>query len=310
MRKLIMPIASLGLATALTGCNSTDVLIPQVDVGAGNFRSPPVTQSDLDTMSTQTAIVPVQTVPPSSTAAFSAQPNISSPPTQYATGDATYTDPAGTLDAQANRLAEGTVPIQSRQAQTVQDEAEQGETGPDETGQDEVGQVEVRKVQTTRIQSPAPQQEPAPQQSATEPAASAPQQEVDQTAALPAASGSGGIRFLPIIGAPVEAVTPLSKQLGADARAQGLAIKGSADKTSEHILKGYFSALNDGGKTTVVYVWDILDGSGNRLHRIQGQDTVGSTAAEPWSAVPPETMQAIATKTIKAYLDWRQSRAG
>ncbi|MCA1442946.1 hypothetical protein I6F07_22515 [Ensifer sp. IC4062] len=306
MRKLIMPIASLGLATSLTGCNSTDVLIPQVDVGAGNFRSPPVTQSDLDTMSTQTAIVPVQTVPPSSTAAFSAQPNISSPPTQYATGDANYTDPAGTLDAQASRLAEGEPPIQTRQAQTGQGEIEQGETGRDETAQ-----VEVRKVQTTRIESPAPQQEPARQQSATAPAAAAPQQEENRAAALPAAaSGSGGVRFLPIIGAPVEAVTPLSRQLGADARAQGLAIKSSADKTSEHILKGYFSALNDGGKTTVVYVWDILDGSGNRLHRIQGQDTVASTAAEPWSAVPPETMQAIATKTIKAYLDWRRSTAG
>ncbi|THK37555.1 hypothetical protein EHS39_13000 [Ensifer sp. MPMI2T] len=305
MRKLIMPIASLGLATSITGCSSTDVLIPQVDVGAGTFRSPPVTQSDLDTMSTQTAIVPVQTVPPSSTAAFSAQPNISGPPTQYATGDANYSDPAGTLDAQANRLAEGEAPIQTRQVQTVQGEIEQGETGRDETAE-----VEVRKVQTTRIESPAPQQEPARQQSSTEPAAAAQQQQVNHAALPAAASGSAGIRFLPIIGAPVEAVTPLSKQLGADARAQGLAIKGSADKTSEHILKGYFSALNDGGKTTVVYVWDILDGSGNRLHRIQGQDTVASTAAEPWSAVPPETMQAIATKTIKAYLDWRRSTAG
>ncbi|WEX86095.1 hypothetical protein PZN02_002352 [Sinorhizobium garamanticum] len=306
MRKLIMPIASLGLATALAACNSTDVLIPQVDVGAGTFRSPPVTQSDLDTMSTQTAIVPVQSVPPSP--AFSAQPNISNPPTQYATGDATYTDPAGTLDAQANRLAEGGAPIQTGQAQTVQGETVQGETGRDEIEQDGTTQVEVRKVQTTRIESPAPRQEPARQQSST-PAAAAPQ-EVNHAAASPEAASGAGIRFLPIIGAPVEAVTPLSKQLGADARAQGLAIKSSADATSEHILKGYFSALNDGGKTTVVYVWDILDGSGNRLHRIQGQDTVASTAAEPWSAVPPETMQAIATKTIKAYLDWRQSRAG
>ncbi|WP_331371778.1 hypothetical protein [Sinorhizobium chiapasense] len=307
MRKLIMPIASLGLATALTACNSTDVLIPQVDVGAGTFRSPPVTQSDLDTMSTQTAIVPVQTVPPSNTA-FSAQPNISGAPahTQYATGNTDYTDPAGTLEGQASLLAEGAAPIQTNEVQTGQAQAVQGETGQDETTQ-----VEVRKVQTTRIQSPAPPQEPAAQQSLTESAAAAPQQEANQAAASPAAaSGSGGIRFLPIIGAPVEAVTPLSKQLGTDARAQGLAIKGSADQTSEHILKGYFSALNDGGKTTVVYVWDILDGSGNRLHRIQGQHTVASTAAEPWSAVPPETMQAIATKTIKAYLDWRQSRAG
>ncbi|RVJ21088.1 hypothetical protein CN184_17025, partial [Sinorhizobium medicae] len=82
------------------------------------------------------------------------------------------------------------------------------------------------------------------------------------------------------------------------------------DKTSDHILKGYFSALNDGGKTTVVYVWDILDGGGNRLHRIQGQDTVANTAADPWSAVPAETMEAIGNETIDAYLEWRRSIGG
>ncbi len=280
MRKQIMPIASLGLAAALAGCNTTDALIPQVDVGEGNFRSPPVTQSDLDTMSAQTAVMPVESVPPSRTAAFSAQPHVSSPPTQYATDYADYTDPAGTLEGQADQLAQGAAPIQTTQPT-------------------------VRQAQS----EPMPQEPAHPAR--TETAAAAPA-ETQHTAASPrdAASDSGGIRFLPIIGAPVQAVTPLSRQLGASARAEGLALKSSSDTTSDHILKGYFSALNDGGKTTVVYIWDILDGSGNRLHRIQGQDTVAASAAEPWSAVPPETMQAIAEKTITAYLEWRRSGAG
>ncbi|WP_034851514.1 hypothetical protein [Sinorhizobium sojae] len=280
MRKQMMPIASLGLAAALAGCNTTDALIPQVDVGEGNFRSPPVTQSDLDTMSAQTAVMPVESVPPSRTAAFSAQPHVSGPPTQYATDYADYTDPAGTLGGQADRLAKGAAPIQTTQPS-------------------------IRHAQG----EPKPQEPARPAPTETAAAATA---ETQHAAASPgaAASGSGGIRFLPIIGAPVQAVTPLSRQLGATARAEGLAIKSSSDTTSDHILKGYFSALNDGGKTTVVYVWDILDGSGNRLHRIQGQDTVAASAAEPWSAVPPETMQAIADKTIGAYLEWRRSRAG
>jgi hypothetical protein len=283
MRKQIMPIASLGLAAALAGCNTTDALIPQVDVGEGTFRSPPVTQSDLDAMSTQTAVMPVESIPPSRTAAFSAQPHVSSLPTQYATGNAGYTDPAGTLDGQANRLAQGGAPVQAMQPPAPQ---AQSQTPP---------------------QASAAHQQPAQ----AEAAATAPV-ETQRAAASPAiaTAGSGGIRFLPIIGAPVQAVTPLSKQLGASARAEGLAIKSSTDTTSDHILKGYFSALNDGGKTTVVYVWDVLDDSGNRLHRIQGQDTVAGTAADPWSAVPPETMQAIATKTIDAYLEWRHSGAG
>jgi hypothetical protein len=294
MRKQIMPIASLGLAAAIAGCNTTDALIPQVDVGGGTFRSPPVTQSDLEAMSTQTAVMPVESVPASRTAAFAAQPNVSSPPTQYAAGHTDYTDPAGTLEGQANRLAEGAAPVQTMQPQPPQAE-----------------------ISTPQVENPTAQAEstaPSEEETAEPPApdvASAPE-ETKQAAASPAAAaiGSGGIRFLPIIGAPVQAVTPLSKQLGASARAQGLTIKSSGDTTSDHILKGYFSALNDGGKTTVVYVWDVLDGSGNRLHRIQGQDTVTSSAAEPWSAIPPETMQAIGSKTIDAYLEWRRSQPG
>jgi hypothetical protein len=131
-----------------------------------------------------------------------------------------------------------------------------------------------------------------------------------QIAAQPPAGGAGTIRFLPIIGAPVQAVTPLSRQLGAEARANGLTIRPSSDSSTEQILKGYFSAFADGGKVTVVYVWDVLDNAGARLHRMQGQETLPAQGSDPWAAVPPSLMQQIATKTIRDYLAWRQSQAG
>lgn len=138
----------------------------------------------------------------------------------------------------------------------------------------------------------------------TEPSASA-----TGTAALTPAASTESVRFLPIIGAPVKAVTPLSKQLGAQARASGLTIKSSSDTTSRHILKGYFSAVADNGKTTVIYVWDVLDGSGARLHRIQGQESVDATSTDPWAVVPARVMEDIAQRTIAQYLAWsRQSR--
>ena len=130
-----------------------------------------------------------------------------------------------------------------------------------------------------------------------------------ETAALPAASGES-LRFLPIIGAPVKAVTPLSKRLGAEARSSGLTIKSSSDTSSRHILKGYFSAVADNGKTTVIYVWDVLDNSGARLHRIQGQDSVSATAADPWTVVPARTMEGIAQRTIGEYLAWSRQNRG
>lgn len=144
---------------------------------------------------------------------------------------------------------------------------------------------------------------------ARQPGQPVPAEARQQTAAL-APSGSGSIRFLPIIGAPVQAVTPLSRQLGAEARSKGLTILPSADTSANNILKGYLSAFADGGKVTIVYVWDILDANGARLHRLQGQETVASRGGDPWSAVTDSVMQKIAARTLDDYQAWRQTARG
>jgi hypothetical protein len=126
-------------------------------------------------------------------------------------------------------------------------------------------------------------------------------------ATTPAAIAKRSIRFLPIIGAPVQAVTPLSRELGNSARANGLTIKSSSDQTAAHVLKGYLSAFGDGKTITVIYVWDILDNGGNRLHRIQGQQSIPGAAKDAWSAVPPEMMQQIGVSTIAEYLKWNSA---
>jgi len=144
----------------------------------------------------------------------------------------------------------------------------------------------------------------------SEPVAEEVQQQQPAVASVPSASTatSGTIRFLPIIGAPVQAVTPLSKELGHSARGNGLTIKGSSDQTAEHVLKGYLSAFADGDKVTVVYVWDVLDNAGARLHRIQGQTSVPGGGGDTWSSVPADAMQEIGVNTIAEYLKWKQAQ--
>jgi hypothetical protein len=159
--------------------------------------------------------------------------------------------------------------------------------------------------QTSPASSGPPPEWQGQSQPATQPNTAAPQQQ----ASLPAASGNT-IRFLPIIGAPVQAVTPLSRRLGAEARAAGLTIRPSGDTGTDQILKGYFSAFSDGEKITIIYVWDVLDNSGSRLHRMQGQEKVEGSGQDPWAAVPSSTMELIAAKTIQDYMSWRQSHGG
>ena len=126
---------------------------------------------------------------------------------------------------------------------------------------------------------------------------------VEPPAAPPSANAT--IAFTPITGAPPQIVEPLSRGLSQSARASGLTIIESPNTPSDSILKGYFSAFTDGDKTTVAYVWDVLDANGKRLHRIRGQEIAQGTAADPWAVVGAATMQAIAAQTIQAYLAWR-----
>ncbi|UIK03848.1 hypothetical protein [Neorhizobium galegae] len=185
------------------------------------------------------------------------------------------------------------------------------QSGPQNTLEAQARALESGNTVSPSSSGPPPQwqgqgggqdQQQTMQQPAT--AAAPPRQ---QSASLPPASGPT-VRFLPIIGAPVQAVTPLSRQLGTQARANGLTIRPSSDSSTEHILKGYFSAFSDSGKVTIVYVWDILDGSGARLHRMQGQESVPGSGQDPWTSVPASTMETIAAKTIQEYVAWRQSQ--
>lgn len=130
-----------------------------------------------------------------------------------------------------------------------------------------------------------------------------------QTAAI---VGKARVQFAPIVGATVEAATPLTQRLGIRARERGITLAGSTDTTPPGIImRGYFSAMTEGKDTTVVYVWDVYDPAGTRLHRINGQQTAASAGSgEGWPAVAPATMQSIADSTIDQLATWLAAKPG
>lgn len=292
--------AGLIAAAALTGCNTSDALVPPMEIGDGGQ---PVSESE---------------VAQSSQAAY-AEPSYGQSTAFSEQGYAPR--PQNSLEAQAAALASGqSNPVASPPLSDGSSNVDAYPQAPAATQQlapaegplmPPPGAEEAQPVAPQQPAQQAPLQQPPIQQAAGQPASgqqAAPVQPAH--AALAPAGAAGTIRFLPIIGAPVQSITPLSRQLGAEARAKGLTIKGASDQASEHILKGYFSAFGDGQTVTVVYVWDVLDSSGNRLHRIQGEEKVPSAATDPWVGVPASLMQQIATKTMGEYTAWRQARSG
>lgn len=125
-------------------------------------------------------------------------------------------------------------------------------------------------------------------------------------AARSAAAADARIQFAPVIGAPETASAPLSARLSARATERGVVLLGAGQAGATHMLKGYFSAIADGSETTVIYVWDVMDSGGNRVHRIQGQARSTSSGGG-WEAVRPATMEAIADQTVDQLIVWLAS---
>lgn len=112
-----------------------------------------------------------------------------------------------------------------------------------------------------------------------------------------------------VSGATDTAARPLRQGLEAAAAAKGITFVagGASDALS---MKGYFSAIAEGNVTTIIYVWDVLDASGTRVHRIQGQDKAGGTNGEGWSAVSDADMRRVAERTIADLSTWMSERPG
>jgi hypothetical protein len=275
-RSLTAPALLACLASLLAACNTTDAMTPLVDIGDSSMppRSSPVTQREVERMAGS-----------QSRQAFAAEPQEGYHPAYN----------------QAYRPGPGAPPTTMQAQADAMSARPQAYRAPEAVESEPLSNAEAEE-QDMGDQAPPPhRQQQQPQQ-----------QEAQQVAAIdPVESGStrgNTVRFLPIIGAPVQAVTPLSRQLGSEARSHGLSIKSSTDNSSDYILKGYLSAFSDEGKVTVVYVWDVLNNAGARLHRIQGQESVPTAAADPWAGVPASVMQQIASKTISEFTSWRQSQ--
>lgn len=115
--------------------------------------------------------------------------------------------------------------------------------------------------------------------------------------------------FAPVTGAPATVLTRLSAELGKEAYIQHVSLVPSGDTAATYVVKGYLSALGDTSGTILVYVWDIFDTSGRRVHRISGQETsAGGSQSDPWSGVDSSTTANVARRTISSIVAWGNAR--
>lgn len=110
--------------------------------------------------------------------------------------------------------------------------------------------------------------------------------------------------FIEITGAPAAQVIEFNKALASEARVRKLTIVPQDDPTANYFVKGYLSAIGDRGGTLLVYVWDVTDPSGKRLHRVTGQEPANGSANDPWSGIDTAAVQTAAQRTIDDLAAW------
>ena len=100
----------------------------------------------------------------------------------------------------------------------------------------------------------------------------------------------------------------VSRQLSADvAKAiedQRIAVGSGPSDAPNYTLRGYVLAAREKSTTKVTYIWDVTDGTGNRIHRITGEELVAGESRDPWAVVTPQVVQMIATKVAAALGTW------
>lgn len=113
------------------------------------------------------------------------------------------------------------------------------------------------------------------------------------------------IAFAPIIGPPAAIGKYLNGQLVAAVQQKKITVVADIDKTATYTVQGFLAQSNEAKSEKFSYIWDVRDKSGNRVHRILGEEAVpAKTGAKPWSSINNAALQKIAAKTAEDLAVW------
>lgn len=110
--------------------------------------------------------------------------------------------------------------------------------------------------------------------------------------------------FAPVTGAPSEPVSRLNSAIKQEAAKRNITIVQAGDPTTDYTVQGYLSAVGGMSGTVLVFVWDISDRNGNRLHRVSGQEATTNGAPDPWAAIDDSTLNLVALRTVDSIAAW------
>jgi hypothetical protein len=122
--------------------------------------------------------------------------------------------------------------------------------------------------------------------------------------AAPVKGDGARFAFAKITGGPGDLLTTFNESIKSYAKTRKLTVVAEDDPNLTYKVKGYASAVGGPTGTLLVYVFDILDSRGVRIHRISGQERGGATQSDPWAGIKEGTVRGAAEHAIDDLSAW------
>jgi hypothetical protein len=110
--------------------------------------------------------------------------------------------------------------------------------------------------------------------------------------------------FAKVTGGPGDLITTFNDSIKSDAKARKLNVVPEDDPNLTYRVRGYVSAVGGLTGTVLVYVLDVLDSRGVRIHRISGQELGLPTAGDPWAGIKDAIVKDAAQRAIDDLVAW------
>ncbi|WP_018699425.1 hypothetical protein [Amorphus coralli] len=120
----------------------------------------------------------------------------------------------------------------------------------------------------------------------------------DETTAEPIPKDEVTVAFEPFTGIPGNIADELAGEIAAAAEVRKITLVKRLGSPATYRVKGFLSAISSDNAANIVYVFDVFDASGKRLHRITGERQAGVYAGDPWSGVGTAQLSLVATDVI------------
>jgi hypothetical protein len=130
-------------------------------------------------------------------------------------------------------------------------------------------------------------------------------------AAVAPQSQKAKLAFVPLVGAPANVSAQLTAGLVSEVEKQGVPVARTASEAADYTVKGYIVAAPEKSGSKLSYIWDVTNKSGQRAHRITGEEfAAGKVTGDPWASVDAGVLSRIATATAVQLAAWVPTQPG